>query len=41
MTPWSFNAYVDGVVREVNDGVLGKVAGLGKQWLACDKQCSF
>ena len=24
MSPWLFNAYKDGVVREVNVGVLGK-----------------
>ena len=23
-SPWLFNVYMDGVVREVNDGVLGK-----------------
>ena len=24
MSPWLFNVYMDGVVQEVNDGVLGK-----------------
>ena len=24
MFPWMFNLYMDDVVREVNDGVLGK-----------------
>ena len=24
MSPWLFNVYMDGVVREVNVGVLGK-----------------
>ena len=24
MSQWLFNVYMDGVVREVNDGVLGK-----------------
>ena len=28
MSPWLFNAYMDGVVREVNVRVLGKWLGL-------------
>ena len=28
MSPWLFNVYIDGVVREVNAGVLGKVLEL-------------
>ena len=28
MSPWLFNVYMDGVVREVNVGVLGKVLEL-------------
>ena len=29
MSPWLFNAYMDGVVREVNVRVLGKLSANG------------
>ena len=38
MSPWLFNAYMDGVVREVNDRVLGKKLWL-TQWLTQRRSC--
>ena len=32
MSPWLFNVYLDGVVREVNVRVLGKIGAAECEW---------